>query len=66
MLEAIGMIECSSIGFGFKAQDEMLKSADVNLVLARTICSGKYINVVTGSISPSSATPRRCSASCCR
>lgn len=49
-LEAIGMIELTSIGLGYKAQDGMLKAADVRLVLARTICSGKYINVVTGSV----------------
>ncbi|MHC4444639.1 MAG: BMC domain-containing protein [Planctomycetota bacterium] len=51
MLEAIGMIELSSVGIGYQAQDAMLKAADVSLVLGRTICSGKYINVVTGSVS---------------
>jgi microcompartment protein CcmL/EutN len=50
MLEAIGMIELTSIGLGYAVQDQMLKAADVNLVLARTICSGKYINVVTGQV----------------
>ncbi|NLU20840.1 MAG: BMC domain-containing protein [Phycisphaerae bacterium] len=50
MLEAIGMIELSSVGIGLKVQDAMLKAADVSLVLGRTICSGKFINVVTGSV----------------
>ena len=50
MLEAIGMIELTSVGFGYKVQDAMLKAADVKLVLGRTICSGKYINVVTGQV----------------
>ena len=50
MQEAIGMIELSSIGIGYQVQDAMLKAADVSLVLGRTICSGKYINVVTGSV----------------
>jgi microcompartment protein CcmL/EutN len=51
MREAIGMIELSSIGIGYLVQDAMLKAADVALVLGRTICSGKYINLVTGSVS---------------
>lgn len=50
MREAIGMIELSSVGVGYLVQDAMLKAADVELVLARTICSGKYMNVVTGNV----------------
>lgn len=50
MREAIGMIETTSIGIGFSVQDAMLKAADVQLVLGRTICSGKYINIVTGGV----------------
>lgn len=50
MREAIGMIEMSSIGVGYKCQDAMLKAADVSLVMGRTVCSGKYVNLVTGSI----------------
>ena len=50
MREAIGMIELSSVGMGLLAQDTMLKAANVELVLGRTICSGKFINVVTGNV----------------
>lgn len=50
MQEAIGMIELTSVGIGYQVQDAMLKAADVKLVLGRTICSGKYINLVTGRI----------------
>jgi microcompartment protein CcmL/EutN len=50
MREAIGMIELTSVGIGYQVQDVMLKAADVQLVLGRTICSGKYINMVTGSV----------------
>ena len=50
MQEAIGMIEMTSVGIGYHVQDAMLKAADVKLVLGRTICSGKYINLVTGRI----------------
>lgn len=51
MREAIGMIEMTSVGIGLKVQDAMLKAADVTLVLGRSICSGKFIDVVTGSVS---------------
>ena len=50
MREAIGMIELSSVGIGMQSQDAMLKAASVELVLGRTICSGKVINVVTGDV----------------
>jgi microcompartment protein CcmL/EutN len=55
MLEAIGALELTSIGYGFAAQDVMLKAADVRLMLARTICSGKYIVIVTGSVAATRA-----------
>jgi microcompartment protein CcmL/EutN len=48
---AIGAIELSSIGIGYQIEDEMLKAASVNLLIARTICSGKYLIVVGGGVS---------------
>jgi len=45
---SIGLIELSSIAAGFQVCDAMLKAADVELVLARTICSGKYMVLVRG------------------
>jgi microcompartment protein CcmL/EutN len=45
---SIGLIELSSIAAGFEVCDAMLKAADVELVLARTICSGKYMVLVRG------------------
>jgi microcompartment protein CcmL/EutN len=50
MIEAVGIIELTSVGIGYSVQDAMLKSADVRLLLARTICSGKYIIAVTGKV----------------
>jgi microcompartment protein CcmL/EutN len=49
--KSIGAIELSSIGVGYQIQDEMLKAASVDLLIARTICSGKYLIVVGGSVS---------------
>jgi len=41
------------------AQDAMLKAADVQLLLARTICSGKYLIVIGGEVAAVSASWRR-------
>lgn len=47
---SIGLIELTSIAAGFVVTDAMLKAADVELVLARTICSGKYMVLVRGDV----------------
>jgi len=49
--KAIGAIELSSVGVGYQVQDAMLKAAAVELLIARTICSGKYLIVVGGPVS---------------
>jgi microcompartment protein CcmL/EutN len=49
--KAIGAIELSSIGIGYQIEDEMLKAASVDLLIARTICSGKYLIVLGGGVS---------------
>jgi microcompartment protein CcmL/EutN len=48
--DTIGILEVSSIGLGFAAEDAMLKAAEVELLLARTICSGKYLVVLSGDV----------------
>ncbi len=53
--KSIGAVELSSIGVGYQVQDRMLKAASVTLLLARTICSGKYFIVVGGGVSDVSA-----------
>ncbi len=55
MSHAIGILELSSIAAGYQAQDAMLKAADVTPLIARTICSGKYIIIVGGAVSAVSA-----------
>jgi microcompartment protein CcmL/EutN len=47
---AVGVIELSSIARGFEVQDAVLKSASVRKLLARTICSGKYLVMVSGEL----------------
>lgn len=51
MGKSIGAIELSSIGVGYRVQDEMLKAASIEILIARTICSGKYLIVYGGSVS---------------
>ncbi len=46
----IGVIELASLHKGYAVQDAILKSANVEKILARSICSGKYIIIVRGEI----------------
>jgi microcompartment protein CcmL/EutN len=47
---AIGLVELSCIHKGFEVLDKMVKAASVEKILARTICSGKYIILVRGEL----------------
>ena len=44
------MVELTSVGMGYRATDAMLKAASVELLLSRTICSGKYLIAVGGDV----------------
>lgn len=50
MNKAIGGVELSSVARGYFTADAMIKAADVCLLLSRTICSGKYLIVVSGEV----------------
>lgn len=47
---AIGIVETSSIAKGFQIADTVLKTADVRLVVNRTICPGKYMVLFGGEV----------------
>ena len=47
---AIAVVETLSIPLGILAGDQMLKTADVRLLSAQTVCAGKYIVVVSGEV----------------
>lgn len=49
-MNAIGLIELSSIAAGMQAADMMLKTSSIELILARTICAGKYMILVGGDV----------------
>ena len=49
--KAIGLVEFISIARGIEATDAMVKVADVNLLLSKTVCAGKYISLIGGDVS---------------
>lgn len=48
--KSIGLIELSSVAAGYLVQDTMLKAGPIQLLLARSICSGKYLIIVSGDV----------------
>lgn len=47
-LNSIGLIELSSVAAGFLVADTMLKAGNVDLLLSRSICSGKFMVLIGG------------------
>jgi len=48
--DALGIIELASIYKGYHVQDEVLKMANVQMLVARSICSGKFLIIVRGTV----------------
>lgn len=55
MGKAIGMVEFKTVSAGVVAADTMVKTSDVELVEAETVCPGKYIAIIAGDLSAVSA-----------
>ena len=51
MSKAIGMIEFKTTATGITAADTMVKTSEVEIVEAQTVCPGKYIAIITGDLS---------------
>ncbi len=51
MSKSIGMVEYSTVSAGIAAADTMLKTAEVDVIEAQTVCPGKYIAIITGELS---------------
>ena len=49
-MNSIGLIELSSIASGMQAADIMLKTSEVELIISRSICSGKYMVLIGGDV----------------
>ncbi len=46
--KTVGCIELNSIAIGMHAADEMVKAANVDLIVARPTCPGRYLVMVSG------------------
>lgn len=51
MINAIGLVEFTSIARGIEGADAMAKMSDVTILFAKTTCPGKYIVLVSGDVS---------------
>jgi microcompartment protein CcmL/EutN len=49
-IQSIGLIELSSVATGYQVEDVMVKAASIKLLLARSICSGKFLIAIAGDV----------------
>jgi microcompartment protein CcmL/EutN len=49
-IQAVGMIEFNSIAAGIAAADDMFKAAQVEPLMIKTICPGKFVTAVYASV----------------
>lgn len=49
-MNAVGLIELNSIASGYLVTDTMLKAADIELLVCRTICAGKFMTIIGGDV----------------
>ena len=47
---ALGLLEFKSVAKGIEVLNEVLKSSNVELMMANPICPGKYIGIIIGEI----------------
>lgn len=50
MKNSVGGVELSSMAKGFETTDAMLKAAPVEILIARTMCPGKYAVIIAGDV----------------
>jgi len=51
MKKAIGMVEYKTVSSGMRAADRMVKTAEVDLIQADTVCPGKFLVLISGDLS---------------
>jgi microcompartment protein CcmL/EutN len=49
-IKSIGLLETNSVAKGVECADEMIKTADVELIMARTTCPGRYTAMISGEV----------------
>ncbi len=47
---AIGLIELNSVARGIECGDAMVKASDVELIMARSTCPGRYLVMIAGDV----------------
>ena len=51
MNKAIGMVEFKTVSSGMRAADRMVKTAEVDIIQADTVCPGKFLVLISGDLS---------------
>lgn len=51
MKKAIGMVEYKTVSSGMMAADRMVKTAEVEILQADTVCPGKFMVLISGDLS---------------
>lgn len=51
MSKAIGMVEYRTVSAGITVADAMVKTSEVDIIEAQTVCPGKYIVIISGDLS---------------
>ena len=51
MSKALAMVEYKTVSSGMTACDLMVKTAEVDIVEAKTVCPGKYLVLISGALS---------------
>ena len=59
MSTALGLLEFNTVPMAVAATDEMLKAAEVELVLGSPVCPGKYITIIQGEVANVTTAIRR-------
>ncbi|HHV11750.1 MAG TPA: BMC domain-containing protein [Clostridiales bacterium] len=64
MGKAIGMVEYKTVSAGIHAADLMVKTADIEIIEAQTVCPGKYIAIFCGDLSAVNASVEAARSTC--
>lgn len=62
MAKAIGLVEYKTVSSGITACDIIVKTADVDIIQAETVCPGKYFVLFEGDLSAVKASRDACKA----
>lgn len=64
MSKAIGLVEYKTVSSGITAADILVKTADVDLLQAETVCPGKYFALISGEIAAVKAAVEAAKSNC--